>query len=159
MANNVGWGRNIKTSLSDYDLPSDLTTIRQITRRQWRKMVRDKIEIKNTTRILNDCFKKENGKSIPKTKTAHIIAHIQSNDYKRKPQPDIIQCSKQETKTIIIARFGMLECGKNYKGTMNEICRQCDVTDDDVAMNYWPCCELYYGSQGNALASDGTRLE
>ena len=131
VANNVGWGKSIQTTLSDYDLPNDFTTIRCITRRQWRKLVKNKIEVKNTTRIINDCYKKENGKSIPKTKTAHIIAHIQSDDYVRKPQLDIIQCTKQEAKTIIISRFGMLECGKNYKGTMSETCKHCNVTDDE----------------------------
>ena len=71
-------------------------------------------------RILKDCHKMENGVSIPKTKTAHIIEHIQSETYVRKPQLDVTKCSKQETKSIIIARFGVLECGWNFKGTMSE---------------------------------------
>ena len=25
----------------------------------------------------------------------------------------------------------MLQCGKNYKGTMNELCNQCNSTDDE----------------------------
>ena len=31
----------------------------------------------------------------------------------KKPQTELSKLSKQETKTILIARFGMLECGKN----------------------------------------------
>ena len=31
----------------------------------------------------------------------------------------------------MIARFGMLECGKNFKGTMRELCNKCDVVDDE----------------------------
>ena len=32
---------------------------------------------------------------------------------------------------LIIARFGMLECGKNFKGTMNEICLNCNTRDTE----------------------------
>ena len=51
--------------------------------------------------------------------------------YKRTAQPEILQCTKNDAKTIIIARFGMLECGHNLKGTMKEICTKCNVTDDE----------------------------
>ena len=52
-------------------------------------------------------------------------------DSTRKPIDKIIQCSKYDTKTIIIARYGMLECGRNYKGNKPEICTQCHVLDDE----------------------------
>ena len=31
----------------------------------------------------------------------------------------------------MIARYGLLECGKNYKGTIKEKCVQCDTMDDE----------------------------
>ena len=31
----------------------------------------------------------------------------------------------------MIARFGMLECGTNFKGTLSNICSTCSVTDDE----------------------------
>ena len=41
--------------------------------------------------------------------------------------------SQQDTrpKTTMIARFRMLECGTNYKGTHNHICTACNVIDDE----------------------------
>ena len=30
-----------------------------------------------------------------------------------------------------MARHGLLECGKNYKGTINEMCDQCRTVDDE----------------------------
>ena len=30
-----------------------------------------------------------------------------------------------------MARYGLLECGINYKGTHNEICDQCNCVDDE----------------------------
>ena len=51
--------------------------------------------------------------------------------YMRKPTPEMLLCNKQETKTLIIARFGMLECGKNFKGSISEKCSTCDVIDNE----------------------------
>ena len=51
--------------------------------------------------------------------------------YGRGVTPEILLCNKQETKTLITARFGMLECGKNFKGTMSETCNRCNVVDDE----------------------------
>ena len=31
----------------------------------------------------------------------------------------------------MIARYGMLECGKNYKGTMSQNCNICNCIDDE----------------------------
>ena len=45
--------------------------------------------------------------------------------------PELSFYNKQETKTLMIARFGMLECGKNFKGSMRETCSKCDVIDDE----------------------------
>ena len=39
--------------------------------------------------------------------------------------------TKNETKTIMTARYGMLECGKNFKGTVERECHSCGVADDE----------------------------
>ena len=39
--------------------------------------------------------------------------------------------TKQQTKTLMIARYGMLECGRNFKGTMSEYCNVCMCIDDE----------------------------
>ena len=33
--------------------------------------------------------------------------------------------------SIIITCFGMLECGSNFKGTINTVCRTCNMTDNE----------------------------
>ena len=38
-------------------------------------------------------------------------------EYKREPSKVVMSLTKHETKALIIARFGMLECGRNYKGS------------------------------------------
>ena len=32
---------------------------------------------------------------------------------------------------MMIARYGMLECGRNFKGSVKENCDQCDTTDNE----------------------------
>ena len=134
---NIGWGKSIKEALTEYDLPTDHNTIKNITRRQWTKIVKEKIEIKNLKKLLDDCHKTMDGNQVPKRKTAHIIEHLIHKDYQRKPLDEIMVSTKQETKTLIIARFRMLECGRNLKGSLNETCTQCNVLDDENhRMNY-----------------------
>ena len=128
---NIGWGKCIKETLLDYDLPTNLETIKNETNRRWKRAVKEKVEIKNRIRLHDDCHKKENGVLVPKTKTKHIIEHLNSHAYQRAPLNEILQCTKQETKTILIARFGMLECGKNFKGSMRETCNVCNEYDDE----------------------------
>ena len=127
----IGWSKGIRETLSDYGLPTDFTTIKTISRRQWKKRVCEKVEAKNLCRLIDDCHKTENGVRTPKTKTAHLMPFLTSNNYKREPLKEIINSSKYDTKTIITARFGMLDCGKNFKGTMSELCNECQQIDDE----------------------------
>ena len=128
---NIGWTKSIKETLSDLDLPTDFSVIKTVTRRQWKRAVDTRIEIKNRTRLINDLHKTENNIRTRKTKTAHIVDKVEELTYIRQPIPELSFYNKQETKTLMIARFGMLECGKNFKGSMRETCSKCDVIDDE----------------------------
>ena len=80
-------------------------------------------------------------------KTASIIDIHNTDYYERKPCEEILSCTKQETKTIVIARFGMLECGRNFKGSNSITCNESSTVDDEEhrlnyckkfrAMNYY----------------------
>ena len=62
-----------------------------------------------------------------------------SQNYERRPRPEILKASKSETKTIILARYGMLECGQNFSGTQNKQCDNCKCIDDEShRLNYCP---------------------
>ena len=62
-------------------------------------------------------------------------------EYVRSPEQELLKSTRQETKTILIARYGMLECGKNFKGSSNPNCSACHCTDDEShRMNY---CRLW----------------
>ena len=57
---------------------------------------------------------------------------------------NLTQLSRQECKTLIIARYKMLQCGRNFKGTMSEVCNICNVTDDeDHVLNHCPKYEMH----------------
>ena len=97
----------------------------------WRQNVTSKIENKHVERLTNECFKTLDGVQTIKTKTAGIVPDITNDKYRRKPQSSILKTSKRETRTIMIARFGLLECGKNFKGTQSEMCTECNCVDDE----------------------------
>ena len=128
---NLGWAKSVNEALVDYNLHTEYATIRQMTTRQWTRIVKEKVDIKNKRRLLEDCHRKENGETIIKTKTAHLVQRMNDNSYEWKPDKELTQCSKQETKALIIARFHMLECGQNYKGTLKEVCVTCNCPDDE----------------------------
>ena len=85
----------------------------------------------NKKRLSDDCHKTTDGNTTPKTKTISIIEQIEDPYYQRGFQDELKQLSKHEFKTIIIARFRMLECGKNYKGTLQEVCDVCNCIDNE----------------------------
>ena len=128
---NLGWYKGIKTTLSKYQLEENFETIKNIRAIEWKSQVIAATEKCNQKRLLEECYKKEDNKNVPKTKTAHIISKLESNEYKREPCKEIMSLTKRETKMLIIARFGMLECGKNFKGTMGEICLNCNTRDTE----------------------------
>ena len=128
---NIGWAKDINIALNEYNLYTDYSIISNLTKRQWTRIVKEKIETKNKRRLLDDCYKTENGTTTLKTKTAHLASILREDNYERSPQKELALCTKQETKTLIIARFGMLECGVNFKGTMREICRTCNTLDNE----------------------------
>ena len=131
ISHNIGWGKSINDCLKFYDLPEDHNEIKSMTIRAWKNLVTRKVEIKNTLRLRDDCYKVSDGIRTPKTKTAHIIEEIESPTYQRKPLDELTERTKHDTKSIIIARFGMLECGSNFKGSNDIMCKRCRVTDDE----------------------------
>ena len=108
---------------------------------EWKTTVRKAIEKANKDRLLEECYRSEGEDKIPKTKTAKIVDELKKTSYKRCANDVLLKCTKQETKTVMIARFGMLECGKNFKGSRSEMCDTCKQMDnEDHRLNH---CEKY----------------
>ena len=128
---NIGWAKTIKETLHQYNLPTEFNEIRLKTKPEWTRIVRAVIESKNLERLKDQCYKNTGDERTIKTKTASIIPIILDQNYKREPQYTILKTSKQESKTIIMARYGLLECGKNFKGTLSENCSTCCCVDDE----------------------------
>ena len=86
-----------------------------------------------------DLHKRENGMDILKTKTKSILEKLNDPLYTRQPEREIINTTKNESKTILMARYGMLQCGTNFKGTMSPTCQTCEVLDnEDHRLNHCP---------------------
>ena len=132
---NVGWAKSIRQKLKDYDLEQDWSKIVTLSKTTWKNSVKDSVVKKNTQKLLENCTDQNK----IKTKTKHIYEKVKSTNYSNKPVPEIITSTKLQAKTLILARNGMLECGKNLKGTLPEICQNCSVSDDeDHRMNKCP---------------------
>ena len=128
---NLGWAKTIKKTLRTLDLPTDLAIIKDQRPNEWKKLVHEKIEIKNKARLIDDCHKMVDGKKVRKTKTSFLVDIISADTYSRKPSPELQNLTKQETKTAIISRYGMLECGTNFKNSNNIQCQVCKIRDNE----------------------------
>ena len=68
---------------------------------------------------------------IVKTKTKYVFDQINESTYTGKPLTEVIMTNRLQAKTLIIARSGMLECGKNFKATIPDTCNKCLQKDDE----------------------------
>ena len=127
----VGWAKKIKTLLEYYDLPTEITEVEKIPPGEWIYKVKVKIEEKNKERLWEECHKTEDGIRKVKTKTSSIVQKLENPAYKRQPDPIIKTMTKQQTRTMIVSRYGMLECGKNWGGSVKKICEKCNCIDSE----------------------------
>ena len=85
----------------------------------------------NKKKLSQSCKNKIGNTEKVKTKTKYVLDLINEESYTCKPLPEIIISNRLQAKTIIIARSGMLECGKNFKATIPETCVICSKIDDE----------------------------
>ena len=128
---NTGWAKSIQTILAYYEHEQDWEKIKEINKPRWKHIVSAAVQVKNKKKLLESCVQPgPNGIKI-KTKTAHIYHSINNDALCDGALPEIVSSNKVNSKTIILARCGMLECGKNFKGSIPEICRGCGEEDDE----------------------------
>ena len=127
----IGWAAKIRQTLQELNLPTEFSTIKQFRPNEWKRKVMERIEIQNKKRLIEECYKETNDTKTRKTKTKHIVDEIEEAEYTRQPAKILTHLNKQQTKTLVIARFHMLECGSNFKGSQCEICQICEIRDDE----------------------------
>ena len=128
---NKGWAKKIQTKLAYYELEQDWEKIKLFNKSRWKHLVSTAVRVKNRQKLLESCVQSEpNGEKI-KTKTAYIYHSINNDTFCDTALPEITSSNKVNSKTIILARCGMLECGKNFKGSIPEVCRVCGEEDDE----------------------------
>ena len=126
----IGWARWIREKLNEYNLEENWEIIEEKSANHWRREVKAACEQKNRDLLVQDCTKREGSETSTKTKT--IYDQLQIEHYKREPLKGVMELNKLRAKTIIMARYGMLECQNNFKtkyGT--NLCRECNVVDNE----------------------------
>ena len=104
---------------------------KRMTKNQWKNIVTKAVDQHNKSKLVKNSITETPQTTKINTKTKHIHKKLTTEEYTRKPISEILNRNKQQTKSIILARNGMLECGKNFKGTMRETCRVCDQIDNE----------------------------
>ena len=86
MTKNIGWGKIIQKTLSKYDLPANIQTIKAYTKNEWTNKVKMAIERENINLLIKECHRMENGEKKRKTKTAFIVDQIERRNTKETSQ-------------------------------------------------------------------------
>ena len=134
---NTGWTPHVKAKLKEYGLEEDFSLIKSKSRPQWKREVATAADAINKKRLYDECHETKTGMTKVKTKTAFVLEKINIKEYEREIMEPIQKLNRHEAKVLILARFHMLECGKNFKGTLPEICPVCKVVDDEQhRLNY-----------------------
>ena len=81
MSKNIGWGKTIRETLTKYNLPTQLETIKAHSKGEWTNRVKRVITKWNTESLIQECYKIENGLNKRKTKTPHIVSRIEDPTY------------------------------------------------------------------------------
>ena len=125
----IGWAAEINWKLKFYNLETDWKKIAKISIGEWKIEVKKAIEKANQKRLLSQCFK---DRDIQKTKTKYLVSRLQSDQYQRGTIKPSMNLTRLESKAIIMARSGMLDCATNYKNKYGvTTCKQCTRTDDE----------------------------
>ena len=124
---NIGWHKKVMSTMQKLNLEETFDQIKNLRPNDWKLKVKQAVEKYNKNRLIEDCHRTCKGKKAVKTKTSSIVDSLNSPTYERKPEAEILKLTKKETKTLIIARYGMLDCGQNYQGTTSKVCALCIV--------------------------------
>ena len=134
----IGWAKQILSTLNEYGLNESLEEIQHLTNAAWKRKVNEATEKKNKEKLIDMCVSRDGEKS----KTKKLLYKIQKDEYKRVPCMDILNKSRHLCRAQIMTMYGMLDCAKNFKtGYKREICSVCKVLDDEShRINY---CSKY----------------
>ena len=96
---------------------------------EWWEIVDNATWQLNCKMLLESC--KNRGKV--RTKTLKISDFIENGQYEyKRPQNPLFELPRKVVRTIIMARYGMLECANNYSGKYGtKLCKDCKVIDDE----------------------------
>ena len=108
---NIGWAKSINEKLQKYNIEKSWNKIEKKTKLQWKEKVKTAILKKNKEKILEQCVNISNGERKTKAKSKHIYDKLSNENFYGEPQKELVDLSKQRLKTILLARYGMLECG------------------------------------------------
>ena len=128
---NIGWAKRITDKLAEYELETNWDLIKRMSPNEWKEKVRVTVLKKNGKKLIENCTSMDGQEVKIHTKTRHIHEKLTNHRYNCTPIEAFIQGDKQKTRTIFLAQNGMLECGRNLKGTIPEICPECKETDDE----------------------------
>ena len=129
IGNDLGWGAYILKILDECEISLTIEEIKHKKKSEWWHVVECATRRLNSKMILDSC----RGKGKMRTKTLKISQALERDldlhDYKHN---ELFTLPKKTVKLIIMARYGMLDCAKNFKNKYgSDLCKECNEVDDE----------------------------
>lgn len=136
----IGWAYQIREKLVEYGLETDWNVIKEKSRGEWKSDVKSAVEEKNCEKLLSECRATRGDVVYDKTKTKSIVQAIGSGNYSRLKGSLLLNMTRCKAKALVMARYGMLDCGCNFENKYGgKMCDECNVIDDEGhRVNYCP---------------------
>ena len=131
-AHSIGWATQIRRKIHDYGLEESWHMIGTKTDSAWKNEVKTACEKRNIELLKHECQSVRSGSVKDKTKTKSILINLNDENYTRSSESNILKMSKLKARAIIMTRYGMLDCAKNFEGRYGKKeCNVCSVIDDE----------------------------
>ena len=126
--NNIGWTKQILSILTEYKLDKPLEEIEKMPNATWKRIVTEATEKRNKEKLLEMCMSRDGEKQ----KTKNLVSKLKNDNYVRRPCTQTLNKSRHQCRARVMAMYGMLDCGKNFKtGYRGKNCPSCNVLDDE----------------------------
>ena len=136
----IGWAKQINEILDSWGLNPDWEVIKSKSKSEWKREVSAAAEKANKEQILRECHKKQRDTSTIKTKTKHLVAILEDQNYVRRAATFMQKNNKLIARAYIMGQYGMLQCASNFSnGYGSKLCKRCGTIDDENhRINYCP---------------------
>ena len=110
----IGWGRQIKKTLSNFNLPSKKESIANMSVETWKFLVKSEAEEFNRQKLRHLCTETKDYVVVRKRETSYILDKTENDGSRNVTLGKIKGLLRLKAKALIMGQSQMLQCKNNF---------------------------------------------